>query len=603
MKKGVACYTKDYPRPQMVREDWVCLNGEWQFSFDDENIGETKKWYELFPEDMKIIVPFTYETYQSGIDIDQPHRYVWYQRKLDFDSARWEGKRVLLHFEGSDYLTKVWVNGRKAGEHKGGYTRFTFDITNYLKENDENKITVKAEDSFDIEQPRGKQRWREESFRCWYTQTTGIWKSVWLEPVNEISITSLKMTPRPEARKLSIDLEIDNTQLEDEVYAGITVYYEDKVVNRMDVKIIGNYAKIDIDVTDIGLDSEFTGIHSWSPENPCLYDIDFKLYKEKIILDYVASYFGMREIKTDNGNILLNGSPLYQKLILDQGYWENTGLTPPSEEALKEDIEKVLELGFNGVRKHQKIEDERFLYWCDVMGLLVWCEAPSTYMFGDKAVRNVVQEWTEIVSQNYNHPSIIVWTAFNESWGINEVASNSEQQHFTESVYHLIKAMDSTRPVIANDGWEHTVSDIITFHDYEEDAEVFGKRYTEGEKKIFSSEVYHNLIKAAFAKGYQYQGQPVIISEYGGIALENEQIGWGYGNKAETSKDYIRRFDEMTTTIKQLPYVCGYCYTQLTDVHQEINGIMGIKRNYKVNPDTIRKINERRVSFLIREEQ
>lgn len=601
MKKGVDCYIKNYPRPQMVRKEWNCLDGEWSFLFDDNNRGEREKWNEVFPESSKIVVPYTYETICSEINENRSHRYVWYSKKLDFDFKIWGDRRILLHFEGSDYRTTVWVNGKKAGVHEGGYARFSYDITDYIEES-ENVITVKAEDFFNTQQPRGKQRWREESFRCWYIQTTGIWKSVWMEPINEKYISRIKMTPKQKERKISINLEVENICQQDEISVEISVYYDQRKIACVNTQISEFILDTDIDITYIGPDSEFTGIHSWSPEEPCLYDIAFRLLRGDRELDCVGSYFGMRDITTENGKILLNGSPLYQRLILDQGYWEETGLTPPSEKALLEDIEKTLALGYNGIRKHQKTEDERFLYWCDVKGLLVWCEMPSTYMFGDRAVQNVNREWIEIVGQNYNHPAIIVWTAFNESWGINEVRDNLEQQHFTENIYHLIKALDGTRPVITNDGWEHTISDIITLHDYEENVEIFKKRYNGREKEILQSNIYHNLLRGAFAKGYEYKGQPIIISEYGGIAFQDGQKGWGYGNKAETKEAYIHRFEEMTTAIKELSYVCGYCYTQLTDVYQEINGILDVKRNYKIKPDIIKEINKRRVNFLTREE-
>ncbi len=340
------------------------------------------------------------------------------------------------------------------------------------------------------------------------------------------------------------------------------------------------------------------GVYTWSPENPRLYDICFFLHDGNGTPDEVRSYFGMREIRVEGEHILLNGQPLYQRLILDQGYWEKSHLTPPDEEALIEDIDKIQALGYNGVRKHQKIEDERFLYWCDVKGMLVWSEAPAAYEFSDEAVSEFVKEWTDIVRQNYNHPSIITWVPFNESWGIPRVKDNREQQHFTESVYHLTKSMDKFRPVIVNDGWEHTVSDIITLHDYEEFGEILKNRYVRYEKEILAGEVYHCGFKSAFANGYSYRGQPVIISEFGGIAFAGQGSEWGYGSAVDTKEAFLKRFDAVTTAIKEIPYVCGYCYTQVTDVQQEINGLMDIRRNFKVSPDKIKEINERQVGDL-----
>jgi beta-galactosidase/beta-glucuronidase len=306
-------------------------------------------------------------------------------------------------------------------------------------------------------------------------------------------------------------------------------------------------------------------------------------------IDTVYSYFGMRSIRIVGDQILLNHTPLYQRLLLDQGYWSETHLTPPSEEALLEDIDKTLALGFNGVRKHQKLEDPRYLYWCDRKGLLVWSEMPSTYEFGDDAVERFTNEWMAIVRQYYNHPSIITWVPFNESWGISEIFTDRMQQQFTESIYHLTKAFDQMRPVIVNDGWEHTVSDIITLHDYEELGAMLEERYRDKDA-LLGNAFAHNKHRYPFAQGYGYRGQPVIISEYGGIAFTSEE-GWGYGNQVRSEEEFLKRYEGITQAIKSLPYVCGFCYTQITDVQQEVNGLLTIERKPKVNMDSIRSIN------------
>jgi hypothetical protein len=340
-------------------------------------------------------------------------------------------------------------------------------------------------------------------------------------------------------------------------------------------------------------------LSAWSPEHPNLYDITFTLKKNGEVIDQVFSYFGMREIRIDGSNILLNGSPLYQRLILDQGYWKDSHLTPPDEEALVTDIDKIMSAGYNGVRKHQKIEDEKFLYWADVKGLLVWSEMAATYEFNDDAVTVFTREWMEIVRQNYNHPSIITWTPFNESWGVPMIKTDATHQAFTEAIYYLTKSYDKYRPVICNDGWEHTISDIITLHDYVEKGEEFLERYGDHLQEILDNELFYNLHRSAFAEGYTYQGQPIILSEFGGIAFNNDQKGWGYGNKVNTQEDYIARFNAITTAIKTINAICGYCYTQVTDVQQEINGIMDMDRNFKVEPKILKEINERKVSNLI----
>lgn len=598
MEKQTACYIRGYPRPQMVRNLWYSLNGEWEFRFDDDRQGERNRWYEKFGGENKIQVPFSYETKLSGIGKEEEHFCVWYARNLELDRQNLAGKRVILHFEGCDYLTRVWINGKKAGEHEGGYTRFSFDITDYLEKI--NRVVVRAEDTFDEQQLRGKQRWRKESFRCWYVQTTGIWKNVWMEIVDEIYISSLKLIPKAKERALGIELDIIEERICNNITVRAQVSFGNKLINTIEFPAGSNHTSAVMDVSEIDEDAELNGIHYWSPEKPDLYDVKISLYSEGRLCDEVGSYFGMREITAYQGNILLNEEPVFQRLILDQGYWKESGMTPPSEEAIIEDIKKTKELGFNGARKHQKIEDERYYYWCDVLGLLTWCEIPSAYRFGDREVSNYMREASEIVKQYYNHPSIIVWTAFNESWGINEIRTDIGQQHLTEAVYHMIKSVDSSRLVVANDGWEHTVSDIISLHDYEEDAEMFLERYKGNLEEILEGKIYHNLLKPVFADHYHYAGQPVIISEYGGIAFCNEQKGWGYGNKVKTTEEFIDRYETITSAIKKIPYLCGYCYTQLTDVYQEINGLMDEKRNFKIDAAIIRSINQKRLGIKMK---
>ena len=589
------CYIKDYPRPQFVRTEWENLNGTWDFGFDDENCGERERWYESFQGTRKITVPFTYETKMSGIQDESRHDNIWYRRKVCVDGNKLEKNRYVIHFEGSDFVTKLWVNGQYAGSHRGGYARFSFDITDLVKDG-ENELVVKVEDSYDMGQPRGKQRWARENYGCWYVQTTGIWKTVWTEYVPEMSLSYVKMTPNLEEYSLELELEVDapEDRMDGELLVETCVSYDGELINKNLTAIVSGLVKTKIDLF-VKKDGFEWAMKTWTPEEPNLYDIEFRLLEKGEVLDRVGSYFAMRDIRIDGPNILLNGRPIYQRLILDQGYWKDSHLTPPGEEALIEDIDKIHALGYNGLRKHQKIEDERFLYWCDVKGMLVWSEAAAAYQYSDRAVSEFVTEWMEIVRQNYNHPCIITWTPFNESWGITQVKTRRVEQHFTEAVYHLTKSMDRNRPVIVNDGWEHTVSDIITLHDYEEAGCLLKARYLEFGDDILAAKVSHNHHKMAMADGFQYKGQPIIISEYGGIAFDNDDSGWGYGNKVKTEEDFIQRFDSVTTAVKEIPFVCGYCYTQVTDVQQEINGLMDIDRNFKADPERIKEINERRV--------
>lgn len=593
------CYVKDYPRPQFVRNNWENLNGAWDFAFDDDHCGEQESWYKDFKGNMTIQVPFTYETKMSGIQDETRHDQIWYRRSFQVDGSRLEKENYKLHFEGSDFITKVWVNGQYVGDHRGGYARFSFDITDVVRDG-ENELVVKVEDSFDMQQPRGKQRWIDKNFGCWYVQTTGIWKTVWSEYVPKISLKNVKMTPNLQEHSLEVEYEVDAPEniMGEDLLVAASVSFKGVPVTKVITAVTAGHVETKADVflrnNNFGLE---WGVRTWSPEDPNLYDVKFQLLYQGNVEDTVASYFAMREIRIDGSNILLNGHPIYQRLILDQGYWKDSHLTPPSEEALMEDIDKIHALGYNGLRKHQKIEDERFLYWCDVKGMLVWSEMAAAYQYSDYAVSEFVSEWMEIVKQNYNHPCIITWTPFNESWGVSQIETRKSEQNFTEAVYYLTKSLDKYRPVIVNDGWEHTISDIITLHDYEEVGEVLKARYTEGKEEIMSTEIYHCSGKSAFANGYSYKGQPVIISEYGGIAFNNDDSGWGYGNKVNTKEEFIKRFDEITTAVKEIPYVCGFCYTQVSDVQQEINGMMDMERNFKVEPEIIKEINERKIGY------
>lgn len=587
---------KDYPRPQLMRSAWQNLNGEWDFAFDEENRGVRENWQNGISKQKKIQVPFSYETKASGIGDPAQHEVVWYQRNFSF--AKKEGKRSLLHFEGADFQTEVWVNGKAAGKHTGAYSRFSFDVTALLQEG-ENSLVVRCQDSMSVEIPRGKQRWMRENYACWYVQTTGIWKTVWMEEVPEIYIGEVKLTPEIASGELQIEAKIVDEGSEEreekprELLLLSEAFFDGKKIGSVETAIHLGRASGRLSV--LREDLFEWGLHLWTPESPALYDLKLTLMEqtsdEKSALDEVVSYFGMREIRIDHGNILLNNVPLYQRLILDQGYFKESGLTPPSVDALVLDIDRVKEMGFNGVRKHMKVEDERFLYLADVKGLLVWSEMAAHYRFSDAAVQEYTKEWMEVLRQNYNHPSIITWTPFNESWGIPQVETERRQQHYTEAIYHLTKAFDPMRPVISNDGWEHTVSDIITLHDYEEDGERFLNRYLTHKEEILRTQLYHCGHKSAMANGYTYEGQPVILSEYGGIAFADKQQGeWGYGNAVKSEEEFLLRLQKITAAIYQVPYIVGFCYTQVSDVEQEVNGLMRENRTYKVDPQKIRPI-------------
>lgn len=456
----------EYPRPQFYRESWKNLNGEWSFAFDDENKGLKEKWFLKEAEySQKIEVPFVYQSELSGINDQSQHDIIWYQKLFTLPEEM-KDKRIILHFGAVDYSSEVYVNGQKVGEHIGGHTSFEFEITNQLGEG-EQCLSVRVTDFMQDETiPRGKQFWLEKPESIWYTNTTGIWQTVWIEPVEESYIKKSYFTPNIDNGTLALSVEFDGN-IKNKVLSYVVEYKGEKIAedtvglfeNRLDRKV------------QIYQQHIFrTGFHhdgwNWTPENPNLFDITLSLKEDEKTLDIVQSYFGMRKIHTENGMVYLNNKPYYQKLVLDQGYWPESLMTAPTDEALKKDIELAVEMGFNGCRKHQKVEDPRFLYWADKLGFLVWGECASAAYYSEQAAARLTVEWIEIIERDYNHPSIVTWVPLNESWGVQDISLNRQQQHHSQALYHLVHSLDTTRLVISNDGWEMTETDICAIHNY-----------------------------------------------------------------------------------------------------------------------------------------
>ncbi|NSW90698.1 MAG: glycoside hydrolase family 2 [Firmicutes bacterium] len=576
----------EYPRPDFVRKDWLNLNGLWEFEFDDDDIGEKNRWYEKEHSFSRVIkVPFCFESEMSGIGDTSRHDHIWYRRKMQVPKS-WNGRRIMLRFGAVDYHAKVWINDVYMGSHIGGHTPFSFDITYALKWDGSDEIVVKADDiATDRQQARGKQTWMNEPFGCWYNRTSGIWQTVWLEPVNEVNITGIRLTPDIDKGMVHIEAQLScqatgYTLKTDISFAGIPI-------SSISTRCFQPCVRFETSAVSYAFERE---LKLWSPENPNLYDIEFTLFDVNgNEVDHVSSYFGMRKVSVKDGKVLLNNHPYYQKLILDQGYFPKSNLTAPDEEALINDIKMTKAFGYNGVRKHQKVEDPIYLYWCDKLGLLIWGEMASYYEYSPGAANIYMKEWQEIINRDYNHPCIIAWTPFNESWGVPNVFVNKQQQCHTVAVVNMIRSLDATRLVISNDGWEHTDTDLCTIHDYRADGDDFIKAYTDKDKAIKATPSGRFI----FAQGYSYQGQPVLITEYGGIAFASDE-GWGYGKKVKDEEEFLERFAKITHAIMSIDYICGFCYTQLTDVQQEVNGLMTYDRKPKFNPDKIKAINKGR---------
>ena len=561
----------EYPRPQFKREKWMSLNGIWDFSFEDEIY------------DQEICVPFAYESKLSGIDKKDFYDTVWYRRYFTVPKE-WEQNHVVLHFGAVDYECKVWINDRLATYHTGGQTSFSADITELLVQGD-NELRVCVKDYHrELDIPRGKQFWKEESESIFYTATTGIWQSVWLEPIPEKFIKNVFITPLFDEKSVKMEYELVNPI---GCILETKITYEDKLVSK--TIVVPQNGKESIVVR---LDEAVLGCWNivedlaWTPETPRLFDVEFNLKEDGSLLDKVESYFGMRKVSIENGRFLLNNRPYYQKLLLDQGYWPEGLLTAPCDDAFVNDILLAKRMGFNGVRKHQKVEDPRFLYHADRMGFLVWGEIGTGYTYSRRLAKSTMEEWVNTVLRDYNHPCIVVWTPMNESWGTLEIAQSTEQQNFCKALYAMTKAIDSTRLVSDNDGWEHVEGDLLTIHDYESNGEVLSKRYETIEQLLKEQPAG----RALYVNGGSYHEEPVIISEFGGISFEKDALkGWGYST-AESQKDLLKRYYDILTPILQSESIQGFCYTQLTDVEQETNGLLTYDRTPKVDLEEIRKI-------------
>lgn len=587
----------EYPRPQFVRKEWQCLNGTWDFDFDDMGEAESCHWEkDSHTLSGRIEVPFCFESGLSGIKDTSIHNKCFYKRTFTLP-AEWEGKNILLHFGAVDYRCKVYIDEALCGEHEGGSSAFSFDITHCLRDSITiHSLSVSAEDpAADETIPRGKQFWEEKSAGIWYTRTSGIWQSVWLEPVDPVNITRIKMTPDFDHDIL--DLECTFSKLIPNMALEVTISFGEELICKDSYSINSNTVfkrSIHLAADKIFYTNNHGASRSWTPENPALYDISFTLKSGEGIHDCVKSYFGMRKIHTENGMVYLNNYPYYLKLVLDQGYWPEGILTAPKDEDFQYDIEIMKEMGFNGCRKHQKTEDPRFLYWADKLGYLVWEEVAAACLFTDNSVMRYIKEWMEVLERDYNHPSIVAWVPFNESWAVPDIGRNALQQDYTLSLYHMLKALDPTRLVVNNDGWEQTRTDICAIHNYSHGtAKEPGKQDT---FKRFTSDLSILLSpfsagRSIFAPPYKYQGQPILITECGGIHYNNSENGsWGY-TSADSEEDFLKQYSFVIDNIMQSDYIYGFCYTQLSDVEQETNGLLTYEREPKCDPLKIKAIN------------
>lgn len=559
---------QEHPKPQFERETWQNLNGEWQFEFDMANSAEERKIYlDSVSLKEKINVPFCPESKLSGIGYTDFIGGAVYKRNFEITKSQAE-ERVLIHFGAVDYKACVYINEKLAGTHKGGYVSFAIDISEFVKEGTNSVCVIVADNTKDKLIPSGKQSEKYDSYGCFYTRTTGIWQTVWLEFTKKTYIESIKYYP--DIKNTSVRIEAN---LKGKAEFKVQVFYEDRLVGSYGAEHDGGIVYADISLSEK---------HLWEIGCGRLYSVVLE-YGE----DTVKSYFGLRQVRLDGYKFLVNEKTVFQRLVLDQGFYPDGIYTAPVDEALKGDIELSMKMGFNGARLHEKVFEERFLYHADKLGYIVWGEYPDWGLdvSNPENIYSVVPEWIEEVKRDFNHPSIIGWCPHNETW---DTDGRKQYDESVGLVYDITKAIDTTRPCIDTSGNFHVRTDIFDVHDYIQDPKQFAECYSEVSKGVVKDHIERN---PAFDGRQKYDGKlPVFVSEYGGIKWSEKENAWGYGEGPKTKEEFLERLEGLTDVILKNECIMGFCYTQLTDVEQECNGLYNYDRTPKFEAEKIKKI-------------
>ncbi|WP_322200948.1 glycoside hydrolase family 2 protein [Acutalibacter intestini] len=562
-------YRAEHPNPQFFREQWENLNGQWEFDFDFGMTGKERGLFDGRPLDKTIQVPFCPESRLSGIGHTDFMNCVWYRRSFTVPAGWQDNGRVLLHFGAVDYEATVYINGKEAGSHTGGYTSFQLDVTSYLNDG-ENVLTLCAlDDSRKTCQPSGKQSHSFASQGCFYTRTTGIWQTVWLEHVPESHIKTFRFYP-----------DVKNGRMLFEVYTtgggqlDVAVSYQGKPMGGAALSVEGDVVRGEVVLAEK---------HLWELGQGRLYDVALTFGEDR-----VQSYFGLREVKLDGFQFLLNGRSVFQRMVLDQGFYPDGIYTAPREEDLVQDIRLSMEAGFNGARLHERVFEPRFLYHCDKMGYMVWGEY-ANWGLDHSLPENLaayISQWKEAMERDFNHPAIIGWCPFNETW---DGFGRQQWNPLLATVYHITKALDPTRPCIDTSGNYHVVTDIFDVHDYDQNPETFAPRF---------ARIREGILENHCNNRQTYRGEPVFVSEYGGISRASDKDkGWGYGDSPEDDAAFIQRYTQLTEALLDNPYIMGFCYTQLYDVEQEVNGLYTYGREPKFDMEVIRKVNQKKAAI------
>jgi len=613
-----------YPRPQLVRPAWADLCGEWGFAADDADEGLALGWHrDAGRFERRITVPFPPESPASGIGATGYHPVVWYRRVIaaaDLARAglgaegeraqgeRAQGERLLLHFGAVDYRAEVWLDGEHLGRHDGGQTPFTFDVTEVVARagGRDLPLVVRAEDDpLDVAQPRGKQDWHLEPHSIWYHRTSGIWQPVWLEAVPAVHVSELAW--RTDVPDASVTLTARlSRRPRSPLTLAVRLEHDGELLAEHRVRVLDRDVRVRIDVPRQANGQEYEDL-LWSPERPTLVDATLELSADPDPdpqpdpagaapahatgpRDVVHSYLGVRSAAIAHGAFVLNDRPYYLRSVLEQGYWPASHLAAPSADALRAEVQVIKDLGFNAARVHQKAEDPRFLYWADRLGLAIWAETANAYAFSPRSVQQLTTEWLDLVRRDVSHPSIVTWVPLNESWGVQHGSHDPAQQHYGLALANLTRALDPTRPVVSNDGWEHTDSDIWSVHDYAERGAEIRARYATPEAVRALLDGFGPAGRRMRVVPVADRGQPVMLTEFGGVShADGRENAWGYSTATDDA-DFEARVGDLLDAVRACPPIAGYCYTQLTDTDQETNGLLDADRHPKLPLETLRQI-------------